>query len=112
MDGINFQHGNRGRSVEEYFHATIVSKKMMQYLRTICVKTLNLSDNDIVDFEEHSLFSYDHPNCLENVVFSTNRLTLDTNKKKKVRVVYLIYNAVNIKLFDCSYVRTENEHYF
>ncbi|CAG2231603.1 unnamed protein product [Mytilus edulis] len=47
--------------------ALVLTSEMMKNLRTICVKTLNLADNGIVDFRENSLFSYDHPECFENM---------------------------------------------
>ncbi|XP_071136950.1 toll-like receptor 8 [Mytilus edulis] len=92
--------------------ALVLTSEMMKNLRTICVKTLNLADNGIVDFRENSLFSYDHPECFENMVLSGNRFTFHTARKRHELLV-LVFKLRNIVLFDLSYnpIHYINEKY-
>ena len=60
-------------SVDKYPYVLTITKNMMQYLKTIFVELLNLSDNGIVDFEENSLLSFDTPGCLNHIFFKGNR---------------------------------------
>ncbi|CAG2203132.1 unnamed protein product [Mytilus edulis] len=66
---------------ENYTFVVTITKEMMQYLRTICVEWLDLSDNGIVDFEEDSLLSYDRPECLENIFFKGNRFAFSKGRQ-------------------------------
>ncbi|CAC5409905.1 unnamed protein product [Mytilus coruscus] len=93
-------------------YALVLTSEMMKNLRTICVKTLNLADNGIVDFSENSLFSYDHPECFENMVLSGNRFTFHTARKRH-ELLLLVFKLRNIVLFDLSYnpIHYINEKY-
>ncbi|CAC5360158.1 unnamed protein product [Mytilus coruscus] len=79
MNVINFQRVSYELLDNEIFpYALVITSDMMKYLRTICVKTLNLADNGMVDFGKNSLLSYDHPECFENIVLSANRFSNET----------------------------------
>ncbi|XP_052088552.1 toll-like receptor 2 type-1 [Mytilus californianus] len=113
MDVINFQRVSYELLDNDNFsYALVITSEMMKYLRTICVKTLNLADNGIVDFRENSLLSYDHPECFENIVLSANRFTFHIGRKMK-EILTLIHKLKNVVLFDFSYnpIRFSNETY-
>lgn len=113
MDVINFQHVSYELlDSDKLPYTLVVTSDMMKYLQTICVKTLNLADNGIVDFQKHSLMTYDHPECFINLVLSANRFTFHIGRKVG-EALTLASRAVNLKLFDFSYnpIRFTNETY-
>ncbi|XP_076076626.1 toll-like receptor 1 [Mytilus galloprovincialis] len=80
-----------------------VTKDMMKYLKTICVKTLILSYNGIVDANPNSLFVYDHPECFENVILSANSMSFQFSEQL-MEIIQFSVAVKNLKLFDYSYV--------
>lgn len=110
MDVINFQHvSRRSHDSEEISFTTIITRKEMKYLRTICVKTLNLADNGIIDFRKGSLLTYDHPECFEYLVLSANRISFET-LRKEVEIQTLKVKAVNLLVFDLSFDPFRSHH--
>ncbi|XP_063431725.1 toll-like receptor 4 [Mytilus trossulus] len=88
--------------------ALTITKDMMQYLRTICVEWLYLSDNGIVDFEEDSLLSYDRPECLEHMYFKGNRFAFSKGRQMD-ELQSFIQNSTNLKTLDYSYIPVRYE---
>ncbi|VDI77171.1 Hypothetical predicted protein [Mytilus galloprovincialis] len=83
--------------------AIILTAEKTQYLKTICVKTLSLADNHIVDILPHSFFDSDwkHLDCLEHVDLSGNRFgfsSLGFQMRKTSP------KLSNLKIFDFSYI--------
>ncbi|XP_076103062.1 toll-like receptor 2 [Mytilus galloprovincialis] len=93
---------------ENYTFVVTITKVMMQYLRTICVEWLDLSDNGIVDFEEDSLLSYDRPECLENIFFKGNRFAFSKGRQMDELKSFL-QNCKNLKTLDYSYIPVKYE---
>ncbi|XP_052066215.1 toll-like receptor 4 [Mytilus californianus] len=104
MDMINFHRVSRGsRTSPDNPFKIVITSEMMQYLKTICVKTLIMSYNGIVDVRPNSLFSHDHPECFENIIMSANSFSVEYNIQ--YMEVLKLSNAVkNLRLFDYSYV--------
>ncbi|XP_063397727.1 toll-like receptor 3 [Mytilus trossulus] len=83
--------------------AIILTTEKTQYLKTICVKTLALADNNIVDILPHSFFDSDwkHLDCLEHIDLSGNRFgfsSLGFQMRKTSP------KLSNLKIFDFSYI--------
>jgi len=65
----------------------VVTIDIMKYIHVICIKNpLNLADNGIVDIQNNSLFSYDHPQCFENFVISSNRFVINVGTIKSLKI--------------------------
>lgn len=89
------------RVVIYYQHAVILTKDMMSYLHNICVNTLILSENEIVDFEPDSLLAHKYPECFNNIVLSGNRFMLAG--KHAGDLLRFSLQLVNLTTFDISY---------
>ncbi|VDI46768.1 Hypothetical predicted protein [Mytilus galloprovincialis] len=104
MDMINFHRVSRNdRSSPNNPFKIVITSEMMQFLRTICVKSLILSYNGIVDAKPNSLFVFDHPECFENIIVSANSLWLEY-PLQYIEVQKLLRTMINLRLFDYSYV--------
>ncbi|CAC5395023.1 unnamed protein product [Mytilus coruscus] len=88
---------------EEYPFVLTVKKDMMRYLKTICVETLDLSDNGIVDFEENSLLSFDRPECLKHLYFKGNRFAF-TNGRQIDELNAFFNKSIVLQTFDYSFI--------
>ena len=84
-----------------YQHAVILTKDMMSFLHNICVNTLILSENEIVDFERDSLLAHKYPECFNNIALSGNRFSL--SGKNIGDLVRFSVQVVNLTTFDISY---------
>ena len=89
------------RVVIVYQQAVILTKDMMSYLHNICVNTLILSENEIVDFEQDSLLAHKYPECFNNIALSGNRFSL--SGKNIGDLVRFSVQVVNLTTFDISY---------
>jgi Leucine-rich repeat (LRR) protein len=89
------------RVVIVYQQAVILTKDMMLYLHNICVNTLILSENEIVDFEQDSLLAHTYPECFNNMALSGNRFSV-TGKNIGDFVRFSV-QLVNLTTFDISY---------
>ncbi|XP_076103064.1 toll-like receptor 2 type-1 [Mytilus galloprovincialis] len=88
--------------------ALTITKEMMRYLRTICVESLDLSDNGIIDFEEDSLLSFDRPKCLEHIYFKGNRFAFSKGRQMD-ELQSFIQTSTNLKTLDYSYIPVRYE---
>ena len=89
----------------KYPYVLTITKRMMQYLKTICVESLYLSDNGIVDFEQNSLLSFERPECLKHIFFRGNRFAFSKGRQMDELKSFL-QNSKNLKTFDYSYIPT------
>ena len=89
------------RVVIVYQQAVILTKDMMLYLHNICVNSLILSENEIVDFEQDSLLAHKYPECFNNMALSGNRFSV-TGKNIGDFVRFSV-QLVNLTTFDISY---------
>ena len=74
MELINFGHmwnSWTNRTIVPF--AIILTPSNMQYLNSICVKTLIIADNNVVDILPNSLFASPYLNCYEEIDLSGNR---------------------------------------
>ncbi|XP_052100828.1 toll-like receptor 1 [Mytilus californianus] len=85
-----------------------ITKEMMQYLKTICVEWLHLSDNGIVDFEKDSLLSFDRPECIEHIFFKGNRFAFSKGRQMD-EIKSFFQNSKNLKTLDYSYIPVRYE---
>ncbi|CAG2203554.1 unnamed protein product [Mytilus edulis] len=78
MEMINFHHVNDESITNHsaYSFEVNITKEMMKYIQTICVEILDISKNNIVDFENGSLLTFNRPECLMNISLSENRFSL------------------------------------
>ncbi|CAC5394508.1 unnamed protein product [Mytilus coruscus] len=76
----------------------------MKYISTICIKTLDLSNNNIVSIKNHSLLTFKYPECFENLLISGNRFA--TNNFA-INFWILVLKMKNLKLLDYSYIPLE-----
>lgn len=88
---------------DKYPYLLTITKRMMQYVKTICVESLYLSNNGIVDFEENSLLSFERPECLKHIFFRGNRFALSKGRQMDELKSFL-QNSKNLKFFDYSYI--------
>ncbi|CAC5404694.1 unnamed protein product [Mytilus coruscus] len=81
----------------------ILTAEKTQYLKTICVKTLALADNNIVDILPHSFFDSDwkHLSCLEHIDLSGNRFGFAT---LGIQMLIVGPKLSNLKIFDFSFI--------
>ncbi|XP_076100948.1 uncharacterized protein LOC143070594 [Mytilus galloprovincialis] len=87
----------------EYPFSLIVTTGMMRYLKTICVETLDLSDNGIVDFDKNSLLSFDRTECLKHLYFKGNRFAFAYGRHMDELKTFF-NKSVALKTFDYSYI--------
>ncbi|XP_071167956.1 toll-like receptor 4 [Mytilus edulis] len=104
LDIINLRGLNCPRfNSDEYPFVLTVTKDMMRYLKTVCVETLDLSDNGIVDFEENSLLSFDRPECIKHLYFKGNRFAF--TKGRQIDELNTFFNkSIALKTFDYSFI--------
>ena len=100
MDNILF------RRITEYvakrdLESVTLTTADMKYISTICIKTLDLSHNNIVSIKNQSLNSFKYPECFENLLLSGNRFAINNFASY---FFLLVLKMKNIKLFDYSYV--------
>ncbi|CAC5366386.1 unnamed protein product [Mytilus coruscus] len=87
----DFKHG---------LDSVILTPEMMKYISTICIKSLDLSDNDIILVRNRSLSLFQHPECFKNVMLSANSFSLDN---WALDFFILVSRMTNIEIFDFSY---------
>ncbi|CAC5404698.1 unnamed protein product [Mytilus coruscus] len=90
-------------SIFSFSDAIILTAGTTQYLKAICVKTLALADNDIVDILPYSFFYLDwkHLSCLEHLDLSGNRFGFSTIG---IQMLTVGQKLSNLKIFDFSYI--------
>ncbi|CAC5400935.1 unnamed protein product [Mytilus coruscus] len=78
MEMINFHHVNDESITNNstYSFEVNITKEMVKYIQTICVEVLDISKNNIVDFEDGSVLTFNRPECLLNISLSENRFSL------------------------------------
>ncbi|CAG2234244.1 unnamed protein product [Mytilus edulis] len=79
-----------------------ITRDMVQYLKEICVHTLELAESDIVGYETNSLLAFKYPHCLENLVFTGYRFSLAYGQHL-TELIVLATKTTNLKYFDLSY---------
>ncbi|CAG2203137.1 unnamed protein product [Mytilus edulis] len=87
----------------EYPFSLNVTTDMMRYLKTVCVETLDLSENGIVDFEENSLLSFDRPECLKHLYFKGNRFAFAYGRHMD-ELKSFFNKSLALKTFDYSFI--------
>ncbi|CAG2205405.1 unnamed protein product [Mytilus edulis] len=100
MDNILF------RRITEYvakrdLESVTLTTADMKYISTICIKTLDLSHNNIVSIKNQSLITFKYPECFENLLLSGNRFAINNFASS---FFLLVLKMKNIKIFDYSYV--------
>ncbi|CAC5406212.1 TLR2 [Mytilus coruscus] len=107
MSVINLHHiSSKSVNNDEFPYSVIVTKKLMKYLRTICVEALDLSKTGIVDDQLNSLFSFQYPECFKTFIISSNRLP-STNIEHYMETVIFLTKATNMKTYDMSYLESQ-----
>ncbi|CAG2220716.1 unnamed protein product [Mytilus edulis] len=99
MDAILFR-GITHAGSQHGLDSVILKPETMRYISTICIKTLDLSNNKIVIFRNRSLVLFQHPECFENMMLSANSFSLET---WAVSFFILVRKMINIEIFDFSY---------
>ncbi|XP_071167037.1 leucine-rich repeat and IQ domain-containing protein 4-like [Mytilus edulis] len=103
MDAILFR-GITHAGSQHGLDPVILTPEMMRYISTICIKTLDLSNNKIVIFRNRSLVLFQHPECFENMMLSANSFSLETLASS---FFPFVRRMINIEVFDFSYFPLE-----
>ncbi|CAC5400930.1 unnamed protein product [Mytilus coruscus] len=105
MEMINFHHVNDESIINEstYRYEVNVTAEMMKYLKTICVHVLDVSNNNIIDFENGSLLTMDSPECLRYISLSKNRFSL-FNGHQLYNIKQFFARTRNLSRFDYSFI--------
>ncbi|CAC5394509.1 TLR2 [Mytilus coruscus] len=103
MDNILFR-GITNNVAELDLGSVTLTTADMKYISTICVKTLDLSNNDIVSIKNQSLLSFKFPECFENMLLSGNRFAMNNFA---INFFIFLGKMRNLKLFDYSYMPIE-----
>ncbi|CAC5364442.1 unnamed protein product [Mytilus coruscus] len=88
---------------DEFPYALTITSVIMKYLKTICIENLDLSQNGIVDYRRGSLFSFDHPECLQHISLKGNGLFLPHIKHQK-ELNSFFAKTLRLKSLDYSYI--------
>ncbi|XP_052062957.1 toll-like receptor 4 [Mytilus californianus] len=105
MEIINFNHVNDESITNNstYRYEVIITQGMMQYLKTICVKVIDVSNNNIIDFNNGSLLTFDRPECLREISLSKNRFSL-FNGHQLNNTIQFFNSTSNLWKFEYSYI--------
>ncbi|CAC5372492.1 unnamed protein product [Mytilus coruscus] len=103
MDLINFHHVSV-ESSQTYPYDVILTPKVMEYISTICIKTVDISENNICSIRNKSLILFQYPQCFEQLILSANKFGIGYFITDFLRFVYLV---TNLTLFDYSYIPLE-----
>ncbi|CAC5400938.1 unnamed protein product [Mytilus coruscus] len=105
MERINFHHVNDESITNNstYSFEVNITKEMVKYIQTMCVEVLDISKNNIVDFEDGSLLTFNRPECLLNISLSENRFSLfHAHRLKNIKQFF--NRAQNLMKFEYSYI--------
>ncbi|CAC5423793.1 SLIT1 [Mytilus coruscus] len=109
MSVINFHHISDSSINEDDFpYSVVITVELIKYLRTICIEALDLSKTGIVDYQQNSLFAFEHPACFKTFIISANRLPATTTYSSQVFSFF--EKAINMKVYDCSYLTIDYAH--
>ncbi|XP_071172991.1 toll-like receptor 4 [Mytilus edulis] len=105
MKMINFHHVNDESIINNstYRYEVNITAEMMKYLKTICVHVLDVSNNNIIDFENGSLLTMDRPDCLRYISLSRNRFSL-FNGHQLDNIKHFFARTTNLLRFDYSFI--------
>ncbi|VDI34902.1 Hypothetical predicted protein [Mytilus galloprovincialis] len=105
MEMINFHHVNDESITNHsaYSYEVNITKEMVKYIQTICVEILDISNNNIVDFENGSLLTFNRPECLLNISLSENRFSL-FHAHRLENIKQFFNKAQNLTKFEYSYI--------
>ncbi|XP_076112600.1 toll-like receptor 2 [Mytilus galloprovincialis] len=105
MEIINFNHVNDESIITNstYRYEVIITKDLMQYLKTICVEAIDVSNNNIIDFENGSLLTFDRPECLFEISLSKNRFSV-FNGHQLNNTIQFFASTSNLWKFEYSYI--------
>ncbi|XP_052063369.1 toll-like receptor 2 [Mytilus californianus] len=110
MSGLNFHHiTDSSINGNDFPYSVFITVALMKYLRTICIDSLDLSKTGIVDYQQNSLFSFEHPECFNTFIISANRLP-STTADHYIEAITFARNAVNMKVYDFSYLTADYSH--
>ncbi|CAC5423796.1 TLR2 [Mytilus coruscus] len=110
MSVINFHHiSDNSINEDDYPYSVVITLELMKYLRTICIEALDLSRTGIVDYQDNSLFSFEHPECFKTFIISANRLPATTAYRSSQIYIFFM-KAINMKIYDCSYLTVDYAH--
>ncbi|VDI42318.1 toll-like receptor 8 [Mytilus galloprovincialis] len=109
MDLINFHHVTVDNT-EMYPYDVILTPKVMEYISTICIKTLDISDNNICSIRNKSLILFQYPKCFQQLILSANSFGVGHFVADFAK---FIYSMTNLTLLDYSYLPLEyrNPHF-
>ncbi|XP_052101314.1 toll-like receptor 4 [Mytilus californianus] len=99
MDALLFRGITRPDS-KHRIDPVILTPEMMKYTYTICIKTMDLSANNIILVKNKSLVLFQRPECFEAVMISANSFSVDS---WEVDFVLFTFKMTNIKIIDFSY---------
>jgi hypothetical protein len=103
LDIINFHNVSFS---EHNPYLVTLTKEMTKYLTSMCVKTLILSHNGIVDFHSQTIFAVGghYSRCLENLVVSGNSFAYGYTVQRWLELMIFFKTATKLSLFDYSYI--------
>ncbi|XP_076112592.1 toll-like receptor 4 [Mytilus galloprovincialis] len=105
MERINFHHVNDESITNHsaYSYEVNITKEMVTYLQTICVEVFDISKNNIVDFEDGSLLTFNRPECFLNISLSENRFSL-FHAHRLENIKQFFNRTQNLTKFEYSFI--------
>ncbi|VDI80388.1 Hypothetical predicted protein [Mytilus galloprovincialis] len=99
MDIINF-HDVTFPKVKTFYYDVVLTEEMMSYIKTMCIKTLDISFNNIVAFRNNSLLAFEHPECFERLHLTANNFSF---KYFIEEFMEFFKRLTNLEIYDHSY---------
>ncbi|CAC5358687.1 unnamed protein product [Mytilus coruscus] len=99
MEIINF-HDVTFAKVKTFYYDVVLTEEMMSYIKTMCIKTLDISFNNIVAFRNNSLLAFEHPECFRNIHLTANDFSF---KYFIEEFMEFFKRLTNLEIYDHSY---------
>lgn len=113
MDVIDFYQVNSNLLLNGNQDAVILTENITVYLKTICVKKLNLGFNAIVQVKRKSFFELSRfAICVEHLVLSGNSVHSISDLKTEIFALLFFASRLNIQTIEYSYAPVEFPVYY
>ncbi|CAC5425701.1 unnamed protein product [Mytilus coruscus] len=99
MEIINF-HDVTFAKVKIFYYDVVLTEEMMSYIKTMCIKTLDISFNNIVAFRNNSLLAFERPECFRKIHLTANDFSF---KYFIEEFMEFFKRLTNLEIYDHSY---------
>lgn len=101
VDGIYFRRVTGRRGTFQELTNVVITPEDMKYFNNICLRTVDISENNIVPFENNPFGMSKHLTCFENVLCTGNRFGMD---RWAAQIGWFLPKLTNLKFLDGSYL--------